>query len=325
MVDWNQVEEWIVDDDRNKWDRKASAPALKIAEDGTLELNGDGRFEHFALSELATSQMCGRLGIPVPYYRRLPSELQATVANYDLSRLKDSAYLLRGKDEWVRAFLSTDYVAYNNAHIAETVKELLKGANVAVKSFVLEETHLFLKIISHEIVDPGSGLKAGIMVGNSEVGLGSVSLEPFVYRLLCTNDLIVAQEKSFRHAHIHLTASEMRRRMAEAVSDAFKIAASVLDAFLLTREQPVTDPVETIRQLAEARKMSQKFADEVVSSYAAEPEPTRFGVINAFTRAAQKLGPLQRIEVERFAGTLLEGTLPVPRPRLAEGSEEARP
>jgi len=32
----------------------------------------------------------------------------------------------------------------------------------------------------------------------------------------------------------------------------------------------------------------------------------RFGVINAFTNAAQKLGPLQRIEMERFAGTLLE-------------------
>jgi len=41
----------------------------------------------------------------------------------------------------------------------------------------------------------------------------------------------------------------------------------------------------------------------------AEPEPTRFGVINAFTRAAQKLGPLQRIEVERFAETLLEAKL----------------
>jgi hypothetical protein len=32
----------------------------------------------------------------------------------------------------------------------------------------------------------------------------------------------------------------------------------------------------------------------------------RFGVINAFTNVAQKLGPLQRIEMERFAGTLLE-------------------
>jgi len=30
----------------------------------------------------------------------------------------------------------------------------------------------------------------------------------------------------------------------------------------------------------------------------------RFGVINAFTNAAQKLSPLQRIEMERFAGTL---------------------
>jgi len=33
------------------------------------------------------------------------------------------------------------------------------------------------------------------------------------------------------------------------------------------------------------------------------------GVINAFTNAAQKLGPLQRIEMERFAGTLIEAPL----------------
>jgi hypothetical protein len=69
------------------------------------------------------------------------------------------------------------------------------------------------------------------------------------------------------------------------------------------------DPVETIRQLAEARKLSRKFADEVASSYGAEPEPTRFGMINALTRAAQKLGPLQRIEVERFAETLIDAKL----------------
>jgi hypothetical protein len=49
--------------------------------------------------------------------------------------------------------------------------------------------------------------------------------------------------------------------------------------------------------------------DELVSSYLVEPEGSRFGVINAFTNAAQKLGPLQRIEMERFAGTLLVGPL----------------
>ena len=178
-----------------------------------------------------------------------------------------------------------------------------------VKSLVLEETHLFLKIISEDVVDTASGLKAGVMIGNSEVGMGSVSIEPFVFRLACTNDLVVTQEHSFRHPHTRLTVDELRKGTAFAISIAFKVAASVLDAFLKTREEVLADPVASIRQLAEARKLSRKFADEVASSYAAEPEPTRFGMINAFTRAAQKLGPLQRIEVERFAGTLLEAQL----------------
>jgi hypothetical protein len=96
---------------------------------------------------------------------------------------------------------------------------------------------------------------------------------------------------------------------ALAISIAFKVAASLLDRFLKARGELMVDPVETIRSLAQERKMSQKFADEVTSSCSAEPEPTRFGVINAFTRAAQKLGPLERVEMERFAGTLLEAQL----------------
>jgi len=78
---------------------------------------------------------------------------------------------------------------------------------------------------------------------------------------------------------------------------------------LKTREEPIADRGETIRKIAEARQFWQKLTDEVVSSYLVEPEASRFGLINAFTNAAQKLGPLQRIELERFAGTLLEGPI----------------
>jgi len=142
-------------------------------------------------------------------------------------------------------------------------------------------------------------------------GLGDLrfSVEPFVFRKPCTNDLIVSKGKGFRHAHIHLTANELTRRIAEAVSEGFQVASSVLDTFLKTREEPIPDAVETIRKIAEARKFSQKLTDEVVSSYLIEPEPNRFGMINAFTNAAQRLAPLQRIEMERFAGTLLEASL----------------
>jgi len=121
------------------------------------------------------------------------------------SFLNRLSYLLRGKGEWIRAFLSAEYVAYNNSEIAQTA------------------------------------------------------------------EMIVSQEKSFRHAHIHLTEYEMTRRMAEAVGEGFKVSSELLDAFLKTREEPIRDPVETIRKIAEARQLSQKLTDEVVSSYLVEP------------------------------------------------------
>lgn len=309
-MDWKTVEEKILQDDQNKWDRKVTAKGMRVSSSGVLELsNGDTAPTRFAVSDLAVGQLCQRLEIPVAYYRRLPNEMKAVVANHDLARMDGHAYLLRGKGEWIRAFLSADYVPYNNAQIAETTHVLLKEAGISVKSLVVEETHLFVKIVSEEITDSPSGLKAGVMIGNSEVGLGSISVEPFVFRLACTNDLVVTQEKSFKHAHIHLTVYELNRRMAEALSKAFRVASSTMDAFLKTREEPVADPVKTIRELAAKRDLSQKFTDQVVSRYQIEPEPNRFGVINAFTSAAQMLAPLQRIEMERFAGALLTASL----------------
>jgi len=308
-MDWQDIEEKIISDDQNKWDRKTTGQKLRMSREGMLEVSNNGDSGNYKLSDLATAQMCQRLDIPLAYYRRLPGEMKALVANFDLSRQNGQGFLLRGKNDWIRAFLSEKYVVYNNSQVTETAQALLKDANVEVKTFVLEETHMFLKIISNEIVDESSGLRAGVMIGNSEVGLGSISVEPFIFRKPCTNDMIVSQEKSFRHAHIHFTPSELNRRMAEGISHAFQVASSVLDAFLATQMDPIPDPVAVIIKLAEERKLSLKFMDVVISHYHAEPERTRFGVINAFTSAAQTLAPLQRIEVERFAGTLLGGRL----------------
>ncbi len=309
-VTWNDVATRISADDVGKWDRKMPTPQLWIGERGDLlAKNGGPAPESLTLSDLATSQMCERLSIPVAYYRRLPNDMRAKVANFDFSRMSERAFLLRGKAAHVRAFLSGEYVAFDNRQIAETVEELLRSDTLRIKSFVLEETHCFLKIVSEELVEPTSGLKAGIMIGNSEVGMGSVSVEPFVFRKACTNDLVVAEEKAFRHAHIHFTANELTRRMAEAIGDGFVVASQVLDAFLKTREEPIADPFDVIRNIAEERKMSQKLTDEIMARYIGDPEANRFGIINAFTGAAQTLAPLRRIEMERFGGSLLTAAL----------------
>src|SRR6266498_4387294 len=104
-MDWKTVAEKIVQDDQNKWDRSIAARELRLGENGSLQLdcmNGGS----FSLSEVAVSQLCGKLEIPTRYYRRLPGEMQAFVANYDLGRQNGKSFLLRGKGDWVRAFLS---------------------------------------------------------------------------------------------------------------------------------------------------------------------------------------------------------------------------
>ncbi len=132
-MDWKTVEQKICQDDRSKWDRKVSGEKLRVSRAAALEVtDGQGPTGCYALSDLATGQMCQRLEIPVAYYRRLPGEMKAIVANFDLNRLNGKSYLLRGKGDWVRGFLSAEYVAYNNTQIAETVQDLLRGGAVSV-------------------------------------------------------------------------------------------------------------------------------------------------------------------------------------------------
>ncbi|MDM7995612.1 MAG: hypothetical protein QUT30_08015 [Acidobacteriota bacterium] len=79
--------------------------------------------------------------------------MKAVVANHDLGLPKGDTYLLRGKGDWGRAFLLADHVVYDNAQIAETTHALLEIADLIVKSFVIEEMHFFVKVISEEITD----------------------------------------------------------------------------------------------------------------------------------------------------------------------------
>jgi len=156
-MEWNTVAETIVKDDHSKWDRKVSAKELRVSETGALKvLNGHVESLEFPLSDTAMTQMCQKLEIPVKYYRRLSDEMKSTVANFDIGRLNGNSYLLRGKGDWIRAFLSADYVAYNNTQIAETAEALLRNGALSVKAFVLEETQMFLKIISEGFLDPSS-------------------------------------------------------------------------------------------------------------------------------------------------------------------------
>ena len=78
-MDWKTVENKISQDDQRKWDRKVPGEQLRVDKAGVLELADGGPTECYVLSDLAVSQMCQRLSIPVAYYRRIPARVKALI------------------------------------------------------------------------------------------------------------------------------------------------------------------------------------------------------------------------------------------------------
>lgn len=86
-----------------------------------------------------------------------------------------------------------------------------------VMSCEVTENRLYLKVVNHRLemeVRKGDIVQAGVMISNSEVGLGAVSIQPLVYRLVCTNGMVVNDMGERRH-HVG--------RQAKAVEDSFTL------------------------------------------------------------------------------------------------------
>jgi len=115
-------------------------------------------------------------------HKRLPAEMQAELANYDLNRLPETGFLIRGKGEAIRAVLSDRYAPYNNHEVIEAAEATVKDHELMVRSFALEDCAMFLKLTTSTLTDRTLELKAGVMIGNSEVGFAQVTVEPFLYR-----------------------------------------------------------------------------------------------------------------------------------------------
>jgi hypothetical protein len=103
----------------------------------------------------------------------------------------------------------------------------LKAAGMSMKSARISDTRLYIQAVSDKLmgrIQHGTQqrdkdvLHAGVLISNSEVGAGSLSIEPMVYRLVCTNGLISG--KALRRNHVGRGRGGDGDDIAEYFSDA---------------------------------------------------------------------------------------------------------
>lgn len=295
---------------------------------GFTDISGE-----FVISDIAHQQIATRLQIPFRYYQKMrleyPELLDKNINSW-FARTNEKR-MLRTLDNRLRAFLSDRYRRLDNLELAEAVLPILneiKGLEII--SSEITETHMYIKVINKKLkaeVGENDIVQAGMVISNSEVGLGSLKVEPLVYRLICKNGLIV---KDYTQKKYHVgkqvdseeSAYEIYRDETLAADDkAFfmkvqdtvrcavdetKFLLSVNKLIAVKSEHTGDNPIKTVELLADKYILNQNERGSILRHFIMGGDDSRFGLVNAVTRASQDIEDYNRAtELERLGGELL--------------------
>ncbi|HEY9059312.1 MULTISPECIES: DUF932 domain-containing protein [Oscillospiraceae] len=174
-----------VEEDTNRIRLRFEDPVTGVFDDG------------FSITRLAHRQIGETLEIPAKYYDRMLEENPELLIHNTNSwfREQPSRRMVRTLDGHARAFLSDRYRRIDNYDIAQAVLPIIREMpDARVESCELTENRMYLKVVNPRLeaeVKKGDIVQAGIVISNSEVGLGAVSVQPLVYRLVCLNGMTV--------------------------------------------------------------------------------------------------------------------------------------
>jgi hypothetical protein len=263
------------------------------------------------LSPRAESQLLQRLGVPVPFFRKLPLGLKFGVVNhFTQSGAYDRAALLRTvKGDVVRAFLTDTYQPLDDADVLPILADVLGDDELRIEAldFAPDFTHLRV-LFPREVVEPRRGdvLMTGLNITNSETGCRAVHVDQLVYRLVCTNGLVRA-ESAGRTVIRHVgRADRLKDQLHTAVRDAKLDARALAREFGAAIARQVSDPAAALKHFADDGQLTREQLHAALAAYTAEPDPTTYGLVNAVTRAAQVEPDYEsRYQMERQGALLL--------------------
>ena len=201
---------------------------------------------------------------------------------------------------------------------------------VRFESVELTETKMYLKCITPRLkyeMAPGDVVQAGVVISNSEVGQGTLSVQPLLFRLVCSNGLIAA-DRSLRKTHVGraLGGEDERIQVQDdtlrADDKAFflkvrdVVQAAVSEATFRQTAQKmqktlaiplVGDPVKTVEVLAQRYTLNDNERAGVLRHLIAEGQLSGYGLVNAVTHYSQEVEDYDRAtEFEALGGRLID-------------------
>lgn len=318
-------------------DRLVRAAAVEFAVvDGDLRILLGG--ESHGLHEHALQQVTAKAGMPWTFVQHLREAEQAgwgpQLLVHNLNELfrrqlgQDVRFLVRSVEGEVRGFLSDRFRRLDTRPIVgaflATCGEL--GA-VPIESYI-SDVRVGVKVLLPMVFEPVEHevMAVGLLLSNSDVGAGSLSVRAFVVRLMCTNFAITTE--ALREVHLGgRLADDMRwseetmvldtARMVSAVNDVVRgeLGHARIDALLAAVRRADAEHVEPRHVGLLLRKsLGKAEIDDAVTAFnTADVElvpagPTRWRLSNCVSLLAGRTSDIERkVELMKLAGQLLYG------------------
>ena len=331
--------EEITRQSEGKRDYLAPSQALRVSthHDGSYLEVPTPTGEPLAIRDTAHGQIAERVGIPKAYYDRMREHAPALFdenVNHWL-KASDDRRLIRTLDGHARAFLSDRYRMLDNDDLAAVALPILMNHGFELVSAEITERKFYLKATTPRIqaeVKPGDVVQSGLVISNSEVGHGTLKIEPLLYFLVCSNGLVIP-DASLRRQHVgrHLSdldAEERYFRQETVRADDAAFWMKVRDVLIGMLEDSAflgylnkvrdaagqrieADPFEVVEVTAKRYRLAEPEKRSVLTHFLTghngQTELTRYGLIQAVTRASQEVEDYDRAtELEQLGGQILE-------------------
>src|SRR5262252_546754 len=287
---------------------------------------------HWSFGQLATIA-----GGPPNYLRSLPAPIASSAINFGLSRIERVQHLLFVADTapWtVHAITSPRYARVHHDELASRVLDLMAqhsawhlplgykdgefGAEKVPSGAYLGDRDMFLFLVDgdRDLDDPTdrshAGLFRGFILRNSDVGAAALTLDVFLYRVVCGNNIIWGFQHvaGFRRRHVGASIHEVWTDSLEAARATLDSSVADDRSVLLraTREELGPTREAVLEAVTTRLDVSQKQAADaygLAEQFETNPRSI-WGYVQGLTRLSQRT-PWQdgRFTLDRAAGRLL--------------------
>jgi hypothetical protein len=288
---------------------------LAMAHDGSVVVPGLG---NAMMTKWAATQLAHAFGYREKWFETvLPTERPVEITKRFRASGRDIKLRLGrqpGQDRpLLRAFVSRSYSPVPDSTVCVALQHSLSavGDLPVVRSYVTDMSTTWVVQIGQPFKLGGPGnvgeVFGTLTIRNSDVGFASLLVSASLLRIACLNGLILpaADSTILLRKHRGIRAGDLPQLFADklyGLGDRIHRGARVLEA---AGEIPIADVDHEVRFALKAANLPMRLAAHVLRAFHYEPHPSRYGVSEAFTLAAQWVTAEEGLALQQAASRYL--------------------